>query len=75
VRDAWGGALAKIVETTCDKKIGSNIFIIDKFCKKRIYNVRGFKIVKNDYMYNTITYNGIFYLVSTCKMVWKQLLG
>jgi hypothetical protein len=31
----WGGgALAKIVETMCDKKIGSNIFIVDKFFKK-----------------------------------------
>jgi hypothetical protein len=36
---------------------------------------RGFKIVKNDYMENTITYNGVFYLVNTCKIAWKYLLG
>ena len=26
-----GGALENILETMCDKKIGSNIFIVDKF--------------------------------------------
>ena len=31
-----GGSLVKVVETTCNKKIRSNIFIIDKFCKKYI---------------------------------------
>ena len=25
-------------------------------------------------MLNTITYNGLFYLVGTCKIAWKQLL-
>jgi hypothetical protein len=29
--EAWGGALAKKLKTTCNKKIGSNIFIVDKF--------------------------------------------
>ena len=36
-----GGSLAKIIETTCDKKIGSNIFIIDKSCEKHTYNIGG----------------------------------
>ena len=66
--------MAKFVETTCDKKIRSNIFIVDKFCKKHTYNIWGFKIVKDDYTQNTITYNGIFYIVSICKIIWKQLL-
>ena len=34
-----GGSVAKIV--------GSNIFIIDKICKERIYNIGGSKIVKH----------------------------
>ena len=35
---------AKIVETTCDKKIGSNIFVADKFCKKTVHIIQGFQI-------------------------------
>ena len=31
--------------------------------------------MKHVYMKNTITYNGLFYLVNTCKITWKQLLG
>ncbi len=45
-----GGALAKNLETTCDKKIGSNIFIVDKFCKKCTCNIGDFKIMQYVYM-------------------------
>ena len=51
------------------------MFIVDKFCKKRTHNIGGFKITKHVYMLNTITYNGLFNLVNTCKIAWKQLLG
>jgi hypothetical protein len=36
--------------TTCDKKIGSNIFIVGKFCKTFTCKIRDFKIVKHVYM-------------------------
>ena len=45
-----GMSLAKIVETMCDKKIRSNIFIVGKFCKKCTYNIGGSKIVIYVYM-------------------------
>ena len=45
-----GRSLAKIVETTCDRKIRSNIFIVDKICKKRTYNIGRFKIMKHVHM-------------------------
>ena len=45
-----GGSLAKNRRTMCDKNIGSNIFIVDKFYKKLTYSIGGFKIVKRDYM-------------------------
>ena len=35
--------------------MGSNIFIVDKFCKKCTYKITDFKIVKHVYMLNTIT--------------------
>ena len=34
-----------------------------------------FKTIKHVYMQNTITYNGLFNLVSTCEIVWEQLLA
>ena len=37
-----GRSLAKIVETTCDKKKRSNIFIVEKFCKEDTSNIGGF---------------------------------
>ena len=36
--------------TTCDKKIGSNIFIVGKFCNKFTCKIGEFKIVKHVYM-------------------------
>jgi hypothetical protein len=36
--------------TTYNKKIGSNIFIVDKFCKKFTCKIRDFKIMKHVYM-------------------------
>jgi hypothetical protein len=32
-------------------------------------------MIKHVYMYDTMTYNGLFYLVNTCKIMWKQVLG
>ena len=48
-----GRSLAKIGETLCDKKkIGSDIFIVDKFCKKKkhAYDVGGLEIMKHVHM-------------------------
>jgi hypothetical protein len=35
----WGRSLGKNRRTMCDKKIGSNIFIIGKFCNSSIHFV------------------------------------
>ena len=40
----------RIRRTTCNKKIGSNIFIVDKFCKTFTCKIEDFKIVKHVYM-------------------------
>jgi hypothetical protein len=45
-----GEITGKFFRTTCDKKIGSNIFIVDKFCKKCTCKIGDFKIVKHVYM-------------------------
>jgi hypothetical protein len=45
-----GGSLANIVETTCNKKKGYNIFIVDKFCEKCTYNMMPFWIMQHVYM-------------------------
>ena len=55
IYDVLRGALAKVLETTCDWKIGFNIFILDKFCRKCTCNIGDFKIMKHVYMLNTIT--------------------
>jgi hypothetical protein len=41
-----GQSLAKIVDNM-QLKIESNMFIIDKFCKKQTYNIGGFIIMKH----------------------------
>ena len=66
--DRWvsGRSLAKIVEQRAIKKLGSNIFIVGKLCKKCTCKIGDFKIAKHVYMLNTITYN-IFRLF-TCKI-------
>ena len=43
-------SLAKFLEQYVIKKIGSNIFIVDKFCKKCTCKIRDFKTVKQVYM-------------------------
>jgi hypothetical protein len=45
-----GRSLGENRRTTCNKKIGSNIFIIGKFCKKFTCKIGDFKIVKHVYM-------------------------
>jgi len=45
-----GRSLGENRRTTCDQKIGSNTFIIDKFCKKITCKIGDFKIVKHVYI-------------------------
>ena len=42
-----GGSLAKILE---QREIRSNLFIVDKICKKRTCKIGDFKIMKHVYM-------------------------
>jgi hypothetical protein len=45
-----GGFTGKNRRTTCNKKIGSNIFIVGKFGKKYTYKIGDSKIMKHVYM-------------------------
>jgi hypothetical protein len=61
-----GRSVGENRRTTCDKKIGSNIFIVGKFVKKLHVKIGDLKIVKHVHMSNTITYN--IFMFFTCKI-------
>ena len=55
-----GGGTGKNHRNNVRFKIGSNIFIINQNFKNCTYNIGVSEIMKQVYMENTITYNGIF---------------